>query len=260
MMIGFVADSRVANEVVPSPNHDERLGRGRPDMIVMHYTGMLEAAVALDRLCSPESKVSAHYVVFEDGRVVQCVPERRRAWHAGISSWEGESDINSRSIGIEICNPGHDFGAPEFAEAQIAAVIALGRDILARRVIHADRVVGHSDVAPGRKNDPGEKFPWSRLYAAGIGHWVEPVEIDDAPGLGLGDEGRQVLALQRTLAGYGYGLAATGRYDAATRDVVVAFQRHFRPSRVDGIADRSTIATLHCLCVARDRAGAAAPS
>jgi N-acetylmuramoyl-L-alanine amidase len=260
MMIGFVADSRVANAVAPSPNHDERLGRGRPDMIVMHYTGMLDAEAALARLCAPDSKVSAHYVVFEDGRIVQCVPEARRAWHAGISSWEGEGDINSRSIGIEICNPGHDFGAPEFADAQIAAVIALGRDILARRVIRADRVVGHSDVAPGRKNDPGEKFPWSRLHAAGIGHWVEPVEIDDARGLALGDEGSQVLALQRALAAYGYGVAATERYDAATRDVVVAFQRHFRPSRVDGIADRSTIATLHRLRAARDGASAAVAS
>jgi len=224
-------------------------------MIVVHYTGMTDAEAALERLCAPESKVSAHYVVFEDGRVVQCVAEARRAWHAGVSSWEGESDVNSRSIGIEICNPGHDFGAPDFPEIQIAAVIALGRDILARRAIRADRIVGHSDVAPGRKNDPGEKFPWRRLHAAGIGHWVEPVEIDEARGLVLGDDGAEVLALQRALAAYGYGLAASARYDAATRDVVVAFQRHFRPSRVDGIADPSTIATLRRLRAARDGAG-----
>jgi len=198
--------------------------------------------------------------VLEDGRIVQCVAEARRAWHAGVSSWEGEADVNSRSVGIEIVNPGHGLGYPEFAEAEVAAVIALCRDILARHPIRADRVVAHSDVAPGRKEDPGEKFPWARLHAAGIGHWVEPVAIAEGDALALGDRGAEVLRLQQSLAAYGYGVPATGEFDGATRDVVAAFQRHFRPARVDGNADLSTIRTLHRLLAARLRGPTAGTS
>jgi N-acetylmuramoyl-L-alanine amidase len=247
----FEADSRLVAKVVPSPNHNGRAGHGRPDMIVLHYTGMTSADAALDRLCSAEAHVSSHYLVFEDGRVFQLVPEAQRASHAGVSSWEGESDINSRSIGIEIANPGHDSGYPDFPERQIDAVIALCRDILARRPMRPDRVVAHSDVAPSRKNDPGEKFPWQRLHAAGIGHWVAPAPPGDDRGLAKGDRGPAVAELQSLLAAYGYGVGASGRFDQATRDVVVAFQRHFRPARVDGIADRSTIETLRRLLAAR---------
>jgi N-acetylmuramoyl-L-alanine amidase len=220
-------------------------------MIVLHYTGMTSADEALDRLCSVSAQVSSHYLVFEDGRVFQLVPEARRASHAGVSSWEGETDINSRSIGIEIANPGHDGGYPDFPDVQIDAVIALCRDILARRPMRADRVVAHSDVAPSRKNDPGEKFPWQRLHAAGIGLWVEPAPLGDDGGLAKGAHGPAVAALQSSLAAYGYGIAPSGRFDQAMHDVVVAFQRHFRPARVDGIADRSTIETLHRLLAAR---------
>jgi N-acetylmuramoyl-L-alanine amidase len=250
-MPGFPADSRLVAKVVSSPNHGDRVGPGRPDMIVLHYTGMTRADDALERLCSPIAKVSSHYLVFEDARIFQLVPEARRAQHAGISSWEGESDINSRSIGIEIVNPGHDGGYPDFPERQIAAVIALCRDILARRPMRADRVVAHSDVAPSRKQDPGEKFPWARLHAAGVGHWVEPAPLSGNGGLSTGDRGPPVAELQSSLAAYGYGIAASGRFDQAMHDVVAAFQRHFRPARVDGIADVSTTETLRRLLATR---------
>jgi N-acetylmuramoyl-L-alanine amidase len=250
-MSGFPPDSPLVAAVVPSPNQTDRVGPGRPDMIVLHYTGMTSADDALARLCSREAQVSSHYLVFEDGRIVQMVPEEQRASHAGVSSWEGETDNNSRSIGIEIANPGHDYGYPDFPDAQIVAVIALCRDILARRPMRPHRVVAHSDVAPSRKQDPGEKFPWARLHAAGIGHWVEPAPLGGDRGLGPGDEGPTVAALQSALAAYGYGVAASGRFDKTTSDVVIAFQRHFRPARVDGIADRSTIETLRRLLADR---------
>jgi len=250
-MHGFAADSPLVARVVPSPNISERVGAGRPDMIVLHYTGMTSADAALERLTDAASKVSSHYLVFEDGRIFQLVEEAKRAAHAGVSSWEGETDNNSRSIGIEIANPGHDFGYPDFPDVQIEAVIALCRDILARRPMRADRIVAHSDVAPSRKNDPGEKFPWQRLAAADVGLWVEPVQIGDDRGLALGDRGNAVEALKSTLAAYGYGVTPGGEFDPLTRDVVTAFQRHFRPARVDGVADRSTIETLHRLLAAR---------
>src|SRR5205807_877255 len=175
----------------------------------------------------------------------------RRAQHAGVSSWEGETDINSRSVGIEIVNPGHDLGYPDFPDRQIAAVIALCRDILRRRPMRADRVVAHSDVAPSRKQDPGEKFPWSRLHEAGVGHWVEPAPVGDTRGLATGGSGPAVAELQDLFAQYGYGIPSIGHFDQPMHDVVVAFQRHFRPARIDGIADGSSIETLRRLLAAR---------
>jgi N-acetylmuramoyl-L-alanine amidase len=244
----FAPDSRLVTRVVPSPNHGERRGGAEPDMLLLHYTGMPDTQVALTRLCDPESKVSAHYFVFEDGGIAQLVPETRRAWHAGKAYWAGETDINSRSIGVEIANPGHGWDYRDFTEAQIEAVIALCRDICARQPIPPRRILGHSDVAPTRKQDPGEKFPWGRLAAAGIGLWVTPEPITaDAPVLAPGDRGSQVDELQAALADFGYGLDLTGIYDGSTRDVVTAFQRHFRPARVDGIADASTVRTLEKL-------------
>ena len=160
-------DSRLASKVFPSPNHGERKG-GPPDMILLHYTGMPTGAEALMRLTNPLSEVSAHYFIWEDGAVLQLVPEARRAWHAGASSWAGESDINSRSIGVEIVNPGHEGGSPPFTDAQIEAVIALCADIRSRMIVPQHRVLAHSDVAPGRKCDPGEIFPWETLHARGI--------------------------------------------------------------------------------------------
>jgi N-acetylmuramoyl-L-alanine amidase len=245
----LVADSPLVASLHPSPNHEPR--RAAIDILLLHYTGMASTDAALERLASPEANVSSHYLVREDGTVVQLVAEARRAFHAGVSSWEGASDINSRSVGIEIANPGHDFGCPPFGEAQIAAVIALARDIIARGRIRRDRVLAHSDVAPGRKRDPGEWFPWRRLAAAGVGLWVapRPIVADDA--LAPGDSGEAVRTLQEALARYGYGVAATGVYDSATTDVVAAFQRHFRPERVDGVADGSSRATLDDLLAAQ---------
>jgi N-acetylmuramoyl-L-alanine amidase len=249
----FPPDSFIVTEVVPSPNMDERKDGRPPDMILLHYTGMPTGEEALQRLTTAASKVSAHYVVFEDGRIVQCVPEERRAWHAGVSAWAGETDINSRSIGIEIVNPGHEFGYRDFPLRQVAAVITLCKTIITRRgPIAADRILAHSDVAPSRKQDPGEKFPWGLLSESDIGHWVRAAPLDlDGITLSPGEHGEQVAKLQRTLRSYGYGIEDTGSYDDATRDVVAAFQRHFRPARVDGIADPSTLLTLRALIETR---------
>jgi N-acetylmuramoyl-L-alanine amidase len=249
----FPSESCVVAEVMPSPNHGERQDGRRPDMIVLHYTGMPDAADALRRLCSPASEVSSHYFVFEDGRVIQMVQESRRAWHAGVASWAGETDINSSSIGIEIANPGHDYGYPDFPKRQIAAVTALCRGILTRNTIPPARVLAHSDVAPARKQDPGEKFPWRTLHDSGVGHWVKPAKITDGALLSLGDRGDAVAAMQRSLGEYGYGVTANGNYDSAMHEVVAAFQRHFRPQRIDGVSDASTRATLQDLLAHRGR-------
>jgi N-acetylmuramoyl-L-alanine amidase len=254
----FAPDYSFVSQVVPSPNHGERRNGARIDMLILHYTGMTDAEEALRRLCSPASEVSAHYVIFEDGKIVQLVPEARRAWHAGLSAWAGESDINSCSIGIEIVNPGHDFGYPDFPDQQIEAVIALCRDILARNPIRADRVLAHSDIAPTRKQDPGEKFPWRRLHAAGIGLWVDPAPLEPGLTASSAETRANVADLQAALAVYGYGIDRSGDYDALTHDVVTAFQRHFRPERVDGSADASTIATLQRLIAAKAALSASA--
>jgi N-acetylmuramoyl-L-alanine amidase len=248
----FIPDSFIVADVVASPNIDERKD-GPPDMILLHYTGMQTGQAALERLTTAASKVSAHYVVFEDGRIVQCVPEAMRAWHAGVSSWAGETDINSRSIGVEIVNPGHEFGYADFPLRQIAAVIALCKTILTRRgPLSADRILGHSDVAPSRKQDPGEKFPWELLSESGVGHWVRPAPLDlIGTTLKPGDKSEAVTRLQRSFRTYGYGIADNGTYDDAMRDVVTAFQRHFRQARVDGIADPSTQLTLRALVETR---------
>jgi N-acetylmuramoyl-L-alanine amidase len=238
---------------MPSPNHGERKDGRRPDMIVLHYTGMPDPVAALERLRAPASEVSAHYFVFEDGRVIQLVPESKRAWHAGTASWAGETDVNSCSIGIEIANPGHEYGYPDFPKRQIAAVTALCRGILTRTTIPPARVLGHSDVAPARKQDPGEKFPWRTLFDSGVGNWVKPARISDGALLALGDRGDAVEAMQRSLAEYGYGIAINGNYDSAMHEVVAAFQRHFRPERIDGVSDASTRATLQDLLAHRGR-------
>ena len=238
--------TRLVVEHRPSPNHGERTG-GPVDILLLHYTGMPDDEQALGWLCNPRSKVSSHYFVHADGRVLALVPESRRAWHAGASSWGGETDINSRSVGIEVANAGHPGGLPDFSGAQIEALIGLCREIVGRHPIPPHRVLAHSDVAPGRKLDPGERFPWRRLAAEGIGHWVEPAAIAEGAAWQLGDSGEPVQALQQMLALYGYCIEITGAYDQRTADVVAAFQRHFRPERVDGVGDRSTIETLQKL-------------
>jgi N-acetylmuramoyl-L-alanine amidase len=245
-MSAFKADHPGA-EVIASPNHGERKDGRRPDLLLLHYTGMETAQGALDWLTREESQVSSHYFVFEDGRIVQLVPESNRAWHAGKSFWKGETDINSASIGIEIANAGHPGGLPDFPDVQIGAVVNLCRDIIRRWHIRPERVLGHSDVAPVRKVDPGEKFPWDRLASAGIGHWVEPAPVTGGRFFQRGDGGPPVEALQAMLALYGYNTPVSGEFCDRTRGDVDAFQRHFRPERVDGIADFSTIDTLHRL-------------
>jgi N-acetylmuramoyl-L-alanine amidase len=260
-MSELIADHPGAR-VMPSPNHGPRVwGEGtenpdaerRPDMILLHYTGMPSDAGALAWLRNPVSQVSSHYFVQQDGTIIQMVPETRRAWHAGKSVWAGDTDINSCSIGIEIANAGHPGGLPDYPEKQIEAVIELCRDCGERWGISPERVLGHSDVAPVRKVDPGENFPWATLHARGIGHYVEPSPIAGGRFFHQGESGQPIEALQSMLSLYGYGVEITGDFCERTKGVVEAFQRHFRPARVDGIADYSTIDTLHRLLTSLPR-------
>jgi N-acetylmuramoyl-L-alanine amidase len=225
----------------PSPNFDERLSP--PDMVVLHYTGMQTGEAALARLRDPGAEVSAHYLIEEDGRLFRLVPEERRAWHAGVSFWKGRTNLNQVSIGIELVNPGHEFGYRPFPPAQIGVLTDLLADIRERWDVPDERILGHSDIAPDRKADPGELFPWADLAAAGHGLWVEPPASPGAP-LGEGEEGTGVFALQAGLTRLGYDCAPSGRFDAHTTTIVAAFQRHWRPSRVDGVADGETRARL----------------
>lgn len=250
----FEPDSALVDRVYAAANHEPRRLAGAPDMLVLHYTGMLNAEKAVHWLASAESRVSCHYVVDEVGLVTQLVPESRRAWHAGVSYWCGETDLNSASIGIEIHNPGHELGYWDFSAAQMEAVVALCRDICRRQQIEPCRVLAHSDIAPQRKIDPGEKFPWASLAAHGIGHWVAPSpRREGAAALGAGDCGPSVAAVQALLADYGYQTALDGVFDAPFVKVVTAFQRHFRPACCDGRVDLSTLSTLERLL------GSAAP-
>jgi N-acetylmuramoyl-L-alanine amidase len=226
----------------PSANFNERL---HPlDMLVLHYTGMKDGPSALARMQEDkEPRVSAHYMVEEDGRAFALVPEDKRAWQAGRSWWRGDEDLNSRSIGIEIVNPGHEWGYRPFPEPQIAAVLELCRGILSRWPIPQNRIVAHSDIAPDRKEDPGELFPWKRFAEAGVGLWPEPQRPEPwmMHGAEMGDAGVTVEGLQRDLATIGYRISVTGVFDAATAAVVRAFQRRWRPMRVDGVGDVDTI-------------------
>ncbi len=221
-------------EDAPSPNHDER--RHKVDMLVLHYTGMQTGEAAIARMRDAEAKVSAHYMIWEDGRITRLVPESRRAWHAGLSMWQGQDDLNSRSVGIEIVNGGHDFLAggrlPPYPDAQIAAVIALAREIVAAHAIPQSRITGHSDIAPKRKIDPGEHFPWARLAAAGLGLWPEEESGAGCVWMG-GDPG----GLNRQLAAIGYDISDV---PAALR----AFQRRWLQDAVTGMADARTLRRL----------------
>lgn len=216
-------------------------------MLVLHYTGMPTAEGAVARLLDPGAKVSAHYVVGEDGAILRLVAEEHRAWHAGRGAWQGETDCNAASIGIEVVNPGHEFGYRDFPGVQIDAVISLISDIRTRWTIPDARIIAHADLAPDRKQDPGERFPWKRLASVGHGLWFEPaperIEALGAP-LAVGDEGLGVIVLRAGLHRLGYGLPPGGDYDDVTRLTVEAFQRHWRPSKVDGVADGETRATL----------------
>lgn len=239
--------SALVSEVHPSPNAGERRGVTAPDLLILHYTGMEDGEAAVRWLCSERSEVSCHYLVHEDGRIVQMVEEAMRAWHAGAGSWRGRDDVNSRSLGIEIVNPGHDHGYRPFPPVQIAAVVELCKECVGRWNIPPENVLAHSDVAPARKRDPGELFPWDQLFAAGVGHLVPPEPPSGGRSFRRGDVGEPVRAFQTLLATYGYGVEATGTFDVATHFATLAFQRHFRPAKVDGIADVATITTLHRL-------------
>ena len=245
--LSFKADTNCACQVREASNFGERRDCRKPEILLLHYTGMKTARAALDWLCAEESGVSCHYLVDEAGNITQMVPEAMRAWHAGQSCWRDETDINSRSIGIEIVNKGHDQGYPDFPEAQIAALIELCRDIVSRHSILPQLVLAHSDVAPGRKIDPGEKFPWELLNRHGVGFWAQPAEVTEDVHFGIGENGEPIAAVQAMLALYGYCVEISGNYDERTAQVVAAFQRHFRPKRVDGVADAETIATLEGL-------------
>ncbi|MFM8745296.1 MAG: N-acetylmuramoyl-L-alanine amidase [Aestuariivirga sp.] len=212
------------------------------DMIVLHYTGMDSAAAACDLLCGADGKVSCHYLVDEDGTITAMVGEEFRAWHAGASFWKGETDTNSRSIGIELHNPGHGPFYRDFPRPQMEAVAGLCLDIMSRHAIPPRHVLAHSDVAPGRKIDPGERFHWRFLHAQGIGHWTPPAEPDAAP---LSTAG--LLEFQRLLSAYGYDIAITGLVDERTRKATDAFTRHFRPALVTGVPDISALRTARRL-------------
>lgn len=207
----------------PSPNHDERPQGAPIDMLVLHYTGMKTGEEALARLCDPKAKVSAHYTIDRDGRIYRHVPEERRAWHAGVSYWAGERNVNARSIGIEIVNPGHEFGYVPFTDPQIAALIDLSRGIFERHAIVPARVVAHSDVAPARKEDPGELFPWKCLSEYGIGLWP------------AGGFHALIEPFEKALARFGYGVPP--EVDVPLEKVITAFQRHYRTARLDGAWD-----------------------
>jgi N-acetylmuramoyl-L-alanine amidase len=248
-------DTGLAAALCPAVNFEPRRGNRVPSILLLHYTGVETAEKAICWLTCSESRVSCHYAVDDAGRITQMVAESMRAWHAGEASWKGERDINSMSIGIEVHNPGYELGYPDFPEAQIAAVEALCRDIVARHRIRPECVLAHSDVAPTRKKDPGEKFPWDRLARAEVGHWIEPQPVIEAEaGLGVGAAGPAVTDAQLLLRTYGYDVEPTGVIDVRTEFVVTAFQRHFRTRRVDGRLDQSTVATLERLVAALPRA------
>jgi len=209
-------------------------------MLIIHYTGMADNQSAIKRLCDPGSIVSTHYVIDDLGKCLQLVNENNRAWHAGVSFWAGNNDINSCSIGVELCNPGHEHGYRRFPEKQMATLLKLGTDILARHSILPQFVLGHSDVAPARKLDPGEFFDWKKLANNGIGIWPNantPLNKQEIQETKCEVDDRDVALLQGKLARFGYQIDITGEYDKQTSLVVMAFQRHFRQNHITGMLD-----------------------
>jgi len=239
-------DSPLVHTLYPTPNIEDRRKGCRADMVLLHYTGMSSAEKAIGWLANPKSKVSCHYVIDEEGRITQMAEETKRAWHAGVSHWAGNEDINSVSIGIEIQNPGHEHGYPDFPPAQMEAVAALCRDIARRRGVRPERILAHSDVAPGRKIDPGEKFNWAWLAKHGVGHWVKPAVPDHEPRALLDADAAAVTEALELLRAYGYGIENAGRHDWFSV-LVRSFQLHFRPALADGHLDVATLDTLRRL-------------
>lgn len=224
----------------PSSNFDVRAPTVPLQFIVLHYTGMKTGAEALARLCDPSSKVSAHYLIEEDGRIFRPVEEKNRAWHAGKSFWRGITDLNSASIGIELVNPGHPFGYRAFPQTQIEALKTLMQDIITRNNLNPKTApLAHADVAPARKEDPGELFPWKELAAAGLGLWPEPQAEDYAHA----DD----TEVQNLLRGIGYDCPASGSYDQPTRAALLAFQRHYHSENLTGTPERETVARMRAL-------------
>ncbi|HHL43108.1 MAG TPA: N-acetylmuramoyl-L-alanine amidase [Hellea balneolensis] len=240
----------------PSPNFDER---ALPvSVLVLHYTGMENAEVALERLRCPEAKVSSHYMIDEDGQVFQLVDENMRAWHAGVSSWHGVRDLNSASIGIEIVNGGHDFGLPPFPDIQIDAVMSLSKSILERHNIDKFNIVAHSDIAPARKQDPGERFPWALLAKNGIGVFPQSNTADQRNLFAKNSVDEGVRAVQTALRILGYGIEQTGVLDEGSMCVIKAFQRRYRPQKIDGLIDVQTMILLSELVGMKKKSGSVA--
>lgn len=234
----------------PSPNWNERPAFGGEerlliDTIILHYTGMPTGVEALDRLCSADSQVSAHYLVEENGDIFELVDPEKRAWHAGVSSWQGRENMNNSSIGIEVVNPGHDHGYRAFPERQIERLLELLGYLKARFDIPAHRFLGHSDVAPGRKQDPGELFPWAKLADHRFGLWARKYTNDATIIAKKGMVSPDVARLNKSLATIGYAILSDDRFSQETFDVLTAFQRHWRPEQIDGQLDRSTQAIVN---------------
>lgn len=237
-------DTFLPGTFISSPNKGERRSSSAIDMIILHYTGMSSEECALKWLCDPFSEVSCHYFVRENGELVQIVPEQCRAWHAGQSSWQKNTDLNSCSIGIEISNPGHEGGLIPFSPPQIQTTIHLCRDLIQRYSLPPERILGHSDVAPYRKRDPGEHFPWADLKAAGIGYYPNLPFFESKIVMEKGAQGEEVHIFQAALEKYGYDIPVTGFFCERTDYVVKAFQRHFCPQTIDG---KVTLHLMHTL-------------
>ncbi len=235
---GLIAEFDSAAKLA-SPNFNQR---ALPvSMLVLHYTGMKTAGDALNRLCDPKAKVSAHYVVDESGKVFQLVAEEKRAWHAGLSYWRGITDVNSASIGVEIVNGGHDFDLPSFPAAQISSVKDLCKDIISRHSIFPVNIVGHNEISLSRKLDPGEKFPWQELAEAGIGLWPEKT--------GLRRKTWTKTEAKKLLSAIGYEVNSVPFSGKDRHCLISEFQRRYRPQQIDGVLDEQTWQLLHGLSV-----------
>ena len=227
-----------------SPNWNERPSGVSIDMVILHYTGMKTGEEALQRLCDPDAAVSSHYLIEEDGEIFQLVAEEKRAWHAGVSHWQGRENINHNSIGVELVNPGHEFGYRAFPPAQIDSLLALLVGVKARHKIPTGGFLGHSDIAPGRKVDPGHLFPWRQLAAEGFGVFSDRIASDTAVRLRLDDTGPLVNKVNKQLAIVGYRGCDNVTFGQGTAHVLKAFQAHWRPEEINGVLDEGTAIVL----------------